>query len=101
MEMPSNFCGFRTAYLLPINVDWAEKITDLIINDLSELFEIDKGLLYGWSLKATGISGAAGFILEFEFESPPVIDDLIYIEKAIMAFGGNTEAKKWIKDYIQ
>ena len=99
--IPENFCGFKTAYLLPINIDWAEAIVDLIIDDVPELFKLDELLLTGWSLKATDISGCAGFILEFEIEHAPTEDECVYTENVIKAFGGNEQAQKWVDNWTQ
>ncbi len=100
-ETPKNFCGFKTAYLLPINIPWSETITEMIVEGSSEVFKLSDTLLVGWELKATDISGCAGFILEFEVDYPPTADDCVYIEKAIMAFGGDSQAIDWVKSYRQ
>jgi hypothetical protein len=97
--IPENFCGFKTAYVLPINVDWAESIADLIVDDNPDIFKLDSMLLPGWEFKCTGISGAAGFILEFAIEHSPFDGECQYIEKAIMAFGGDTKAIQWLDNH--
>lgn len=100
-KVPANFCGFRTAYLLPINVPWAEAITEMIVEGSDAVFTLSDTLLCGWELRATDISGCAGFILEFEVNYPPKPEDCVYIEKAVMAFGGDSSAQDWLNRYTQ
>jgi hypothetical protein len=99
--IPKRFCGFKTAYLLPINEKWSNTITDMIINDSANLFTLNELLLTGWDLRGSDISGCAGFVLLFDIDYIPTEDDCEYIENAIKAFGGDEKAQKWLDNWTQ
>lgn len=101
MSIPNNFCGFKTAYLIPVDPAWGNKLSDMIADCTNEIFGLDDMLLYGWEVRGTDISGAAGFVITFDIEHAPKDEEMVYIEKAIMAFGGDSDAKKWLEDYRQ
>ncbi|TNC80830.1 MAG: hypothetical protein C9356_11950 [Oleiphilus sp.] len=63
------FCDFKTAVIVSRG-----KLCDEI-EQAFDIIEQDK-LPTGWSFVATGISGAAGFYLEFDIEQLPTQEQL-------------------------
>jgi hypothetical protein len=69
------FVGFKTAVV----VDTKGLLTDLICDE--EIFSVltEKDLPKGWGLNATGVSGAAGFYLEFAIDHLPTHFELTQV----------------------
>lgn len=67
----SNFCGFKTAYLL--EMEEFPSLIDLLVDDDDLFFrEIEaKDLPRGWTFTGYEISGASGFVITFDLVSIP------------------------------
>ena len=70
------FCGFKTALIVS---------EGKLFDEIEDIFDIvdDEKLPKGWSMSASGISGASGFYLEFEIEHLPTQHELDEVAKYI------------------
>lgn len=73
----SNFCQFKTAYLIPVEWELSKMFVEETAFDVVE----NERLPEGWELVETGISGCAGFILIFQTYEVPTQKDLDAIDK--------------------
>lgn len=73
--MTLHWCQFKTAVLLDDGL-LADAVVDETIFDLIK----DEELPEGWSFYSTGISGAAGFIVEFNIDDLPTEEQLKAVE---------------------
>jgi len=100
-----NFCGFKTAYLLDASFNAIPEAmtgwdgvsgSPCFMNHFCKHFNF----VEGWDLKGTGISGAAGFILEFEVEHFPIEAELVQIENELRKYEVlvNKDYKEWYKE---
>lgn len=81
----SNWCGFKTAYAVDIHSELSDDISDQK-NMIWRYFD-KSGLPDTWALLGTEISGAAGFVLLFEFENFATQEDLNKVEEIIKEYG--------------
>ena len=85
---------FKTAFMITtgdsILSEYIVESDDRIFSGLNDI------ALDGWNMKATGISGASGFYLEYEIDHLPTSDEVKTIEDGINKFAIE-EGKKFAK----